>query len=681
MMMIGFGVRRGFLLLGGWIQRRVAGRVGREKENDFKGHRCTNKMLLEVVLSLIWPKVQHCIGRFARCASPRFGGDEKDGCVAVRSGGGLRRMPASTSSVRQMVRFPDAGESARITRMQLPAAVALTGFLLSSTVAVAQVVVPPALEPTMPQRNLEEAPTPRSVPQESVPLIHEQIAPEDAAEISFVFEELRIEGAIALGSDQLMSAWAFKPGDVVTVKDVFLFANAITRAYSEAGYALSFGLVPQQNIQDGIINLRVIEGFVETIEFVGHEVDVLAGAAVLSRAKAIASNILASRPLMTMDLERYTLIMNDLPGVSASIVLAPSVETIGGSVLKVEIRERKLVAVDAGYNNFMPDSLDRDVVGGSVRVNGVLTGSDQIRFGAWHSVVGDAYWSVSGDASTGLGTEGMRVGVSGSYSVSDPSDNFLSALEYLGQTTSADVHLSYPLVRSRAKNLTIGFSAALSDSESEILNSELTRDRLRSVKLTAAYDYADATRAITYMQLGLARGLDAFDASGNSRANGALDYTTVSLDVQRNQPVTDLFSGVLSARLALRGQGALGSDGLFSGAECTYGGRRFGRSYDAGVMSGEHCALASAELHWTANLQPAGFDLYGFADGGFVWQKGVLQPAERRQRSGASAGIGTRLQLTDRLSGLVEASWAVGHPTGANIDEDFRLTGALQIRF
>lgn len=576
-----------------------------------------------------------------------------------------------------------AGVPARHTStslLSLLTATALAGLLMAST-ALAQIVVPPTLEPTRPQRNLEEAPSPKSVPREFVPLIHEQMAPEDASEISFVFKELRIEGAFALSAGELMSAWPHKPGDVVTVADVFLFANAITRIYSEAGYALSFGVVPQQNIENGLVDLRVIEGFVESIEFVGREADALAGSPILARAKAIASRILASRPLTTAALERYTLLINDLPGVRAAVVLAPSADTMGGSVLKVEIRERRLITVDAGYNNFLPKSLDRHVAGGSVRLNGLLTGSDQIRLGAWRSVASDAYWSVSGDVSTGFGTKGLKIGVSGLYSRSNPTDDFLTALEYLGRTVSADIYLNYPLIRSRAKNLSVNLSVSLSNSESDILDSALTRDRMRSVKFSVAYDFADATRAVTYMRLGFARGLDVLDASGNSRANGNLEYTVVTLDAQRDQPLFDLFSGRVSGRLALRGQAALAGGALFSAAECTYGGRRFGRNYDAGVMTGDHCALASVKLRWTSEIGSLGIDLYGFADGGLVWQKGALQPIERRERSAASAGIGTRVQLTKWLSGLVEANWAVRQPSGAVSDGDFKFNGALQVRF
>ena len=44
--------------------------------------------------------------------------------------------------------------------------------------------------------------------------------------------------------------------------ELFDFANAITRAYAQAGYALSFAVVPEHTIEDGAVTVRVIEGFV-----------------------------------------------------------------------------------------------------------------------------------------------------------------------------------------------------------------------------------------------------------------------------------------------------------------------------------------------------------------------------------------------------------------------------------
>ena len=541
--------------------------------------------------------------------------------------------------------------------------------------------VPSTLEPTRPQENLEEGPRIKSSPQDIVPLTQVEIVPENADAITFVFREVNIEGAAVLTSAELLALWPVAPGETASVADVFRFANAITRTYADAGYALSFAVVPEQNIENGVVAIRVIEGFIDRIEFVGDKAERLRGSPILRRAEKIASKILRSRPLKTADLERYVLLVNDLPGLKVSTTLKPAAEVIGAAVLALAVKEQKPVRADFAYNNYLPASLDRHVASVSASLGGVFTGSDEISFSGWHSIGSDAYWSVLGTGSIGIGEDGFRIGVSGFHSESDPETTLLDALEYLGETTTGSTFVSYPVIRGRTKNLTLGSSLSFIDSRADILDESLIRDRLRSVDISATYDFADVTGAVTYMQITYQRGLDVFNASGDSRANGELTYNLLKLDAQRTQPLWEMASGQVAVQVALRGQVVLGPGGLFSNAECAFGGRRFGRVYDAGVLTGEHCALGYAELSWNGRVGSVNTMIYGFGDGGYLWQKGTLEPGEIRRRSAASAGAGLRLQLTEHISGAVETSWAVSSPTGIESTDDFRVNAALRASF
>ena len=584
-----------------------------------------------------------------------------------------------------------AGGWSRVKQaLYVTAAMAATGFLAGGSAHSqmpsrvpdpGQVDVPSQLEPSRPQENLRDGPEVMSEPRAMVPLTQDALPPADAGTATFVFNEMKIEGATMLPTQSLYGLWPYSAGDTVSVEDVFRLANAITQAYSQAGYALSFAVVPEQSIESGVVRLRVVEGYVDRVEFVGEGADKIAGSATLRKAEQIASRILNSRPLRMVDLERYILLINDLPGLEVSTVLKPSLETNGAAVLAIEVRERKAYGVGVAYNNYMPKSLDRDVVGASVDVNGVFAGSDQLKLSGWRGLTSDAYWSGSAEASIGVGNEGARVGVSGQYSNSSPTGSFLSALEYLGETTNASVWAQYPLIRSRTKNLILGTALSVTDSRSEILSAPLTRDRLRSIEFSAAYDFADESRAVTYFRVGYQRGLDAFNATGNSRADAELEYNVVTLDIQRTQPLLQAMSGEISAQVGLRGQTLFDEGGLYSSVECSYGGRGFGRAYDSGILTGDECALGFGELRWNGRIGTLGTEIYGFGDAGYLWQNGGLEPGERRARAAASAGLGARLQLTDRVSGLLETSWDVGTPTGVVSADDMRISAGIRTRF
>ena len=559
-----------------------------------------------------------------------------------------------------------------------------TVFVLGAAVAApagAQVAIPPELEPTRPGQNLERGPRVQSLPRPVTPLVRQERAPENAEAIPFVFREMTIEGATALEPNALRALWSVAPGDTASVADLFDFANAITRAYAEAGYALSFAVVPEQHIENGAVAVRVIEGFVEEIVFVGARAQRLRGRAVLRRAEQVASRLRRSRPLQTADLERYLLLLNDLPGLAVSATLEASADRAGGAVLNLEVTEHNTVGASLSYNSYMPAALNRHVAGVEASYFGGLTGTDEVRISAWRSLSSDAYWSVAGSVSSDWRGGAVRVGLSGLHSRSDPQTAFLEALEFLGETTSARIFASYPLIRSRTKNLTLSTALSLTDVDAEILDAPLTRDRLRGLEVSLAYDFAGASRAVTYVRASYERGIDWFGAAGSSRANGQLTYHIVTLDAQRTQPLFAAFSGEVSAQVAFHGQVAFGPGGLFSPVECVFGGRRFGRGYDAGVVTGDHCALGYGELAWRGRVGPADTTVYGFGDVGYLWQKGRLQSGEFRRRSAASAGVGLRIGLAGQLDGVIETSWAVRTPRGAVATDNFRVNAGLRLRF
>ena len=136
-----------------------------------------------------------------------------------------------------------------------PFFVAASTLILSSASPVAG-QVPTTLEPIRADQNLRPAPQPKSVPRKEVSLNNKQLAPKDAASLSFTFKELIFQGNAALSSAELASLWPHKAGDQVTIEAVFALANAVTKRYADAGYALCFGVVPEQDIKDGKVKRK-----------------------------------------------------------------------------------------------------------------------------------------------------------------------------------------------------------------------------------------------------------------------------------------------------------------------------------------------------------------------------------------------------------------------------------------
>ena len=119
-------------------------------------------------------------------------------------------------------------------------------------------------------------------------------------------------------------------GTEVSLKDLYNVANQITQLYRSDGYILSLAVVPEQTIEDGVVRLQVIEGYIEQVDFEG------APPRQLKRLQGFADKIMASRPLNVKALERYLLLANDLGGFEVRAILRRGTQ-LGTAVLLARV--------------------------------------------------------------------------------------------------------------------------------------------------------------------------------------------------------------------------------------------------------------------------------------------------------------------------------------------------------
>ena len=516
---------------------------------------------------------------------------------------------------------------------------------------------------------IERAPRPEDAFPESA-------APPGAADATFVYRALRIEGATALDPATLASAWPHREGETASVADLFDFAAAVTRAYRAAGYVLSQAVVPAQTIEDGIVSIRVVEGHVETVVVRGE----MPGG-VRDRIRRLATPVVAERPATLSGIEGVLLRARDLPGVAVRGTLSPG-EAPGGARLTIDVAyERFGVSVD--YSNALPETLDREVV--SVAGEARLVGVDLWRVSASTSP-GRAYRHVSVLARAAVGEAGTMVGLMGSGTRTRPEgESLLGPVRYRGRSGEVELFASHPLVRGRWETLRTGGGVSMREYRSALAGLDNT-DRLWRLSVWGDYELTPGGGAVTGLRGTLSQGLDVWGAGGGSRHAGEPRFTALGVRARHHRPLGGLGGGVVAMMGVGRGQAAFGSGALLSGAECYYGGRRFGAGFDPGALSGDHCAMAALRLQWTRAVQlpgagtPGRLSLHGLLDAGWVRQKGALEAGERRSASAISASLGARLVLSRGSSIELEAAWPLSHPAGEP-DPGARLNMALGYRF
>ncbi len=506
--------------------------------------------------------------------------------------------------------------------------------------------LPPSLDPNRLEQRFERPPTPQSLPEIEMPAPEKAPPPKDAERIALTLTELRISGNSVYDTAELSALWRDLLNKPVTLADLYGLRDAITAKYRNDGYVLSQAIVPAQRIRNGVVQLEVVEGYVDAVIVQGEARDRFG---LLAR---MGEKIKASRPLRMAEMERYVLLADDLPGVAVKTVLEASPDTSGASRLTLTLERTP-----------MDGSLTLDNRGtrsvGPMQATGLVNIEDQFGLFERTTVQGivtpqirelrflDLAQAVPVDA------EGTTVSYGVRRSWSRPGDS-VRPLELDSLTSSARLGLSHPFLRSRAQTLRGEVSLTLRDSNTTALGEPLSQDRLRIVAADLSYDVSDDWDGVNVVTLQASKGLDVLHSSRSgsanlSRAGGRSDFRKVNLTAQRNQKLGEAYI------LVLAGEAQYSPDQLLSSEEFGVGGKAYGRAFDSSEISGDNGFSTRAELQHILQVSQDDLDyamLYGFGDYGAVWN--YESGSRHGRRSLASAGLGLRFGVFQRIDASVE---------------------------
>lgn len=500
-----------------------------------------------------------------------------------------------------------------------------------------------------------------------------------AEKIHFQLTAVIVDDATVFQQSDFAPLYQSLLGKDVMLAQIFELRDAITAKYRSAGYVLSQAIIPPQKISGGVVHIRVIEGYIDHIEY--------RGAANDSRGliQATAEKITAVRPLRMDVLERYVLLISDIPGLAIRTVIQPS-ETPGAATLVI-VLDHHAVSGQAQIDNRGSQAIGTGE--GQVGVNfDSLLGLDertsfllattaqpkQLQYGEVTSV-----WILS--------PEGLRFSATGNYSDSKPS-GAIAALDAIGHVVTANGLFDYPLIRSRSENLRVSAGFTYLNSATDLLGSRFSDDRLRYLSASANYDVADtllgdAYPASTIVDAELSQGFDILDASRTgsgmlSRANGHSAFTRFYVETTRTQSLFD------DASLALSLAGQTAGDPLLVPVQFGLGGSRFGRGYEPSELTGDDGIAISAEGRYDVSPLASDYNnppqLYAFYDIGQIWNLDASSGTPARA-SLASAGIGVRLAFLNWFSGDFELAKPLTRDIASRGNKDIRPLFSLSTKF
>jgi hemolysin activation/secretion protein len=465
--------------------------------------------------------------------------------------------------------------------------------------------------------------------------------------------QFALEGNRVIDSPTLLALLQSEQGKSLTLAQLDELAARITGHYRASGYFVARAYIPAQELSDGILTIRVVEGNY--------------GRFILDNRSRVNDAVvqrllddIKGRDIVSLDtLERAMLIINDTPG--ARVVQADVMpgDQVGTSDFAIATEATPAVA---GYI-----LLDNH--------GSAYTGKQRLSFNAdWQSPGGRGErLSASGMATRHGGLlngrlaysmlaagDGSRAELALSRTTYELGDVY-RALDATGTASAAEFSLSKPLKRTRKDSIDAGLSLAYKDLKDQIgsvgtsigkrltsLNASLARRSEGS--LLGLYGQSQCSASLTIGRLDFKDALaEALDAAGDATQGG---YARLNLAALR----TSVLPAQFTLSTGIKAQAALGKQKLDGVERMSVTGSGAVAAYPSGELSGDHAALLRAEL---ARALPAQVSASVFADYG--WAKAVNAAAGvDATRSLGDVGLGLsalrgglllKLQLAHRIGG------------------------------
>lgn len=563
--------------------------------------------------------------------------------------------------VRAAVGGPKAYGAEQRTAKRFWGIVAVALSLLAASPAFAQ---PANVQPGIGDREYRDNVPPRAASDIKIPTLDSPRDWQNAQNVRLVLRGVNIEGNTVIDDETLAAPFADLIGRDVSVAQVFAATEQITRLYDEAGYALSLAYVPAQDTRNGIVLIRVIEGYIGEVairDSEGHPSE---------RWQSYADALKESRPLRTDVLERTLLLISDLAGVKATNFFERMQNAGPGAMRLVVNVDRKTVGARVELNNRGSQAIGPLRAFVNFELNDVV-GLDE-RFSAYGAgtLDGQELVYVGGRFDLPVWSDGTVIYVEAAHSDTRPGTALLSALEFQGAGWTGSIGITHAIIRSLNENLFASIGMTYKNLRSSLSGSAASHDRMAIATAGLDYDTRDRWGGLWRAAVNVFVGLNILDATQkndplSSRAGASGRFVKVEGSVSHLASLSDSVS--LFAELA----GQVADGPLLVSEQCGYGGGYIGRAFDPFEITGDHCVKARAELRFDI---PSGFlrssQFYVLADFGYLIKAGTLLPTETRTEAAESIGWGWRFKTEQKISGFVE----LAHP----LDRGLSTTGGTR---
>ena len=381
-------------------------------------------------------------------------------------------------------------------------------------------------------------------------------------------------------------------GRNVTFSQLEKAVGSITRNYRDRGYVAATALIPQQSFTGGRIEVMVYEGDLDPdrpVRFESKE-----GLRLNTEwASRIVKNAIGNEPIQQDSLERGLLMLQEIPGVSATVDLEPGL-TQGTVRAAVVASEGKPVEGSLGANNMGAKSTGQNVSSAEVRFNNALGQGEQLGF-TYKPSEKKGQESYSLVSSIPVGDHGWRLGLNANhvtYRVDSDEDT-----QARGESDDITLTLRYPIQRSRALNQSLSVDLTAKRMSDYVNNETISEKSMSSVGATYSFDRTDLSTGnslygsvgLNLGKLDLTKNREAYEADQDGpKTHGGFSKTLINAGSSIRLPYNFI--------LGISGSAQMASKNLNTSEKFGLGGPFGVRGYPVGEASGDEGWRISTEL-------------------------------------------------------------------------------------
>ncbi|MFA4993116.1 MAG: ShlB/FhaC/HecB family hemolysin secretion/activation protein [Candidatus Omnitrophota bacterium] len=466
----------------------------------------------------------------------------------------------------------------------------------------------------------------------------------------------------------------------LSLGDIQKVAGLITDLYRKKGFITSRAYVPPQKMEQGNLEIRVVEATVGDIQIKGnrfYSTGLIKRYVSLIKGEAFNYN----------DLKKDLVDINEHPDRNAKAVLAPGKDP-GTTDVILEVKDALPIHVGLGYNNFLSRFVRKNNYNSTFTHNNFLGQDDILTFQYQRGDANDYhYYSIRYLYPV---TKSLDIGVFASRSKLVLGREYTD-VQSRGKSRIFGVYASQNLIKNDdlVLNLNLGFD--YKDVYNFLSGDISSRDKLRVAKAGFDFDLTDnfgrtiITNDFNYGIPGIMGGTKANlgpNDTPTSRAGADGEFLKDTLNILRLQKL------LFDMTLLWKNQFQFSPSTLTATEQFQVGGPANNRGYPPAEYVGDRGYAMSWELALPPYFVPKFIKVplsksrvydavrfVAFYDWTNVHLKS-LQAGDRENRTLRSAGCGVRINIAENLFARYEIGWPLDQrpSDGKNVHQWFEIT-------